>query len=58
MNYLVEEMDVLENNARNGDFPRHLSARYELLNSMYVERLEQYETLRMEAEVNRQLGVS
>ena len=58
VDYLVQEMDELEASARNGDFPRHASARYELLNDMYVQRLHQYEALRMEAEVNRRLGVS
>ncbi|MDH3223969.1 MAG: M56 family metallopeptidase [Gemmatimonadota bacterium] len=54
VNYLIEQMEEI----RAGELQPHARARYDLLESMYVERLEQYETLKMEAEVNRQLGVS
>ncbi len=52
--YLIEQMDEI----RSGQLEPHARARYDLLESMYVERLEQYETLKMEAEVNRRLETS
>ena len=63
MSYLLERIEemreTLQTRERAGeDYLNHLYEQAQLLNAMYMERLETYETLRLEAETERRLGGS
>lgn len=61
MAYLVERMDDLlvsveDYQTRDERIPDYLTQQYDLLNNLYRERLETYETLKLEAETERRLA--
>ena len=61
MSYLVGRIEDLAAMLRAGqeagqDHPQHIYEQYQLLNRMYLDRLETYETLKLEAETERLLG--
>ncbi len=60
MDYLTETLDVvrdsLQQNGEHGVVNEQLLQRYQLLNGMYVQRLETFETLKMERETERRLA--
>ena len=61
MGYLTERIETARAEVQafetaGEDYPQHIWEQYQLLNQMYLQRLETFETLKLEAETDRRLG--